>query len=151
MDPHEELAGAEDEEPERVLPMVGGVAPGRKHVLAANGLPVVTLSGNLVGELPPSFTNFRQLRSLSFVDTKITGVLPTNMGDMAALEMIWLDHNPELKGVVPVRRPLFLPVFFFFFVYSCLSLCRSLSNMLWTRPSKKPLTAPSLASYRRGV
>lgn len=59
------------------------------------------LSDHLIGELPPSFTNFKQLQSLSFVDTKIGGVLPANMGDMTALEMIWLDHNPELGGVVP--------------------------------------------------
>ena len=88
--------------------LAGGCSPTwQKNIICSSNrdfdhiTEIYMLSDHLIGELPPSFTNFKQLRSLSFVDTKIGGVLPANMGDMTALEMIWLDHNPELGGVVP--------------------------------------------------
>lgn len=37
----------------------------------------------------------------SQVMTNITGELPSNMGDMTDLSMIWLDHNAFLGGILP--------------------------------------------------
>jgi hypothetical protein len=51
------------------------------------------------GKLPSSMTNLKHLRALSLVMTNITGELPSNMGDMTDLSMIWLDHNSFLGGV----------------------------------------------------
>ena len=62
---------------------------------------VYLLGAYLSGAIPDTFTQMTALRSLSLVDTRITGVLPSNMGDMAGLEMIWLDHNSQLGGRVP--------------------------------------------------
>jgi hypothetical protein len=59
------------------------------------------LSPLINGTLSPSITNFKQLQALSIVGTSITGVLPPALGEMTALEMIWLDHNPYLSGPVP--------------------------------------------------
>jgi len=59
------------------------------------------LSGNLTGAFPSALTKLTELRALSLVDTRITGSLPDNWGDLKNLEMMWLDHNPTLGGPLP--------------------------------------------------
>jgi hypothetical protein len=59
------------------------------------------LSPQINGTLSPSIVNFSQLQSLSIVGTSITGTIPPAIGTMKALEMIWLDHNPNLGGPIP--------------------------------------------------
>jgi hypothetical protein len=45
--------------------------------------------------------SFKMLTSLSLVDTDITGSLPTDLGELGQLQMLWLDHNAMLGGEVP--------------------------------------------------
>lgn len=62
---------------------------------------IYLLDQSLHGEIPDSFLGLDHLVALSLVDTSISGSLPARMGEMTALEMIWLDHNPLLGGPVP--------------------------------------------------
>lgn len=52
---------------------------------------------------PPSFLgNFTALVALSLVSTNITGTLPSDIFDrLTNLQMVWLDHNPNLGGAIP--------------------------------------------------
>lgn len=60
------------------------------------------LGEQVQGILPESIAEFRQLTSLSMVETHIRGVLPAIMGTMSKLVYLWLDHNPHLGGEIPV-------------------------------------------------
>eukprot|EP00041_Stephanoeca_diplocostata_P012866 m.217264 g.217264 ORF g.217264 m.217264 type:complete len:499 (+) comp19119_c0_seq1:332-1828(+) len=56
----------------------------------------------VTGSIPESFTGLKHLTSLSLVGTNLTGSLPQSMGDMTALNMIWLDHNEFFGGELPM-------------------------------------------------
>ena len=62
---------------------------------------IYLLSDQIEGALPAAFTEFQELNSLSIVGTQMHGSLPEDMGRMASLSKIWLDHNPRLGGAVP--------------------------------------------------
>lgn len=54
------------------------------------------------GRLPASIGQLSHLTALSIVNSGITGMLPPELGTIAGLKMIWLDHNPSLGGTIPL-------------------------------------------------
>jgi hypothetical protein len=63
---------------------------------------IYILGHKVKGELPgAALMSFKMLTSLSLVDTDITGSLPTDLGELGQLQMLWLDHNAMLGGEVP--------------------------------------------------
>lgn len=59
------------------------------------------LGPGIRGTMPASFTRLTGLQALSIVSSNLSGELPSAMGDMASLSMLWLDHNPLLVGTIP--------------------------------------------------
>lgn len=55
----------------------------------------------LVGNIPDSIGNMTALVALSFVETGITGTLPSSLGHLRHLGMVWFDHNVHLGGPIP--------------------------------------------------
>ena len=43
-----------------------------------------------------------RLIALSIVSTDVHGVIPAALGEIPALGMVWLDHNPSLGGALPL-------------------------------------------------
>jgi len=61
---------------------------------------IYLLGSNVFGRIPASISKFDELVALSLVDTSLQGTLPASMGSMTNLEMVWLDHNPKLSGIM---------------------------------------------------
>jgi hypothetical protein len=59
------------------------------------------LGPTVQGEIPEAISHLSALVALSLVETGIRGALPSSFGQLGALEMLWLDHNPHLGGSLP--------------------------------------------------
>ena len=55
----------------------------------------------VVGTIPAAIAELDAVVALSLVGTRLHGSLPPQLGKMASLEMLWLDHNPDLSGPIP--------------------------------------------------
>jgi len=62
---------------------------------------IYLMGEKITGNLPKAIEKFSALVALSIVGTNVKGPLPANFGELLALEMIWLDHNPHLGGALP--------------------------------------------------
>ena len=84
-------------------------APAQQHSLCSDHLCPHALSHprcahdhQVHGALPPTFTQMKELRVLSLVQTAITGTLPDDIGlKMPLIEHIDMDHNRLLGGTLP--------------------------------------------------
>jgi hypothetical protein len=59
------------------------------------------MGDDLVGAFPASIASFAHLAVLSLVNSQIHGSIPTEIGELSKLRMIWLDHNAKLGGSLP--------------------------------------------------
>eukprot|EP00937_MAST-01D_sp_MAST-1D-sp2_P002778 g2778.t1 len=62
---------------------------------------IYMLGDVVVGTIPAAIAELDAVVALSLVGTRLHGSLPPQLGKMASLEMLWLDHNPDLSGPIP--------------------------------------------------
>ena len=56
---------------------------------------------NIPGALPEEITELTHLRELNLRECGLTGTLPESLGNLQEMEILLLDHNMELGGMLP--------------------------------------------------
>ena len=77
-----------------------------KHIseiyLMGQLVPGTTERMDVNGVLPASINQLQHLVALSIVNSGLVGHLPPSLGEIPSLKMIWLDHNAQLGGAIPI-------------------------------------------------
>ena len=55
------------------------------------------MGDDVKGQLPDTIGGLRSLKAFSLVNTAITGSVPSTLGDIPTLAMLWLDHNKQIR------------------------------------------------------